>query len=581
MLILLIFSFLAGIVTVLSPCILPVLPIVLSSSFGRGKSRPFGIVVGFVLSFTIFTLFLTAIVRVLGIPAESLRYFSIILVFLFGLSLLFDKVQQILEKLFAKLSRFVPRTESKEGFSGGVVVGFTIGLLWTPCVGPILGSVISLALTGSVSLTSFLITLSYSLGTSIPMFILIYGGQNILNKVPNLVKNSSKIQKIFGILMIITAIAIYFNIDRQFQNYIIQKFPGYGTGLTKIEDNKAVKDQLNKLNSDGSPSNSSANQGKPSFLMTDDASLAPELIPGGGFINLPIGKQNLTITELRGKVVLVDFWTYTCINCIRTLPYIKSWDDKYRDKGLVIIGIHTPEFEFEKDYKNVAKAVKDFGIKYPIMQDNNYATWTAYKNHYWPAKYLIDKEGKIRYTHFGEGNYDKTESAIQELLKEAGADVSGMPVQNEDYSIQAKTAETYLGYARIQNFASPEPISKDSLFVYSKPNYLSGDNFAYENEWMVGSEYATPSKGAKLYLNFSAKQVFLVMRPKLGSVRVKVVLNGAVPDENNKGEDVKDGIVKVDSDRLYKLINLKNPGRNTLILEFVDGNVELFAFTFG
>ncbi len=581
MLILLIFSFLAGVVTVLSPCILPVLPIVLSSSFGRGKSRPFGIVLGFVSSFTIFTLFLTAIVRVLGIPAESLRYFSIILVFLFGLSLLFDKVQSTLEQLFSKLSRFVPRTDNKEGFTGGLIVGLTIGLLWTPCVGPILGSVISLALTGSVSLSAFLITLSYSLGTAIPMFVLIYGGQNVLSKHPLLVKNTSKIQKVFGIIMILTAISIYFNFDRQFQNYIIQKFPSYGTGLTKIEENDAVKNQLNKLNGNEPSTNTSVNQGKPSFLMTDDAFLSPELIPGGGFINLPEGVKNLTIKELRGKVVLVDFWTYTCINCIRTLPYLKSWHEKYADKGFVIIGVHTPEFEFEKDYRNVAKAVKDFGLKYPIMQDNNYATWNAYQNHYWPAKYLIDKNGKIRYTHFGEGDYDKTENAIQELLKETGIDVSNMPIKNQEYSIDAKTPELYLGYARIQNLVSPEKIIKDSKMAFSKPISVASNNFAYEGEWMVGNEYASPSQGAKLFLKFSSKKVYLVMRPKAGIGKIKVYLNGVIVGKDNIGEDVKDGIVTVDSDRLYTLLNLQQAGRNNLILEFLDDNVELFAFTFG
>ncbi len=577
MIVLLVFSFLAGIVTVLSPCILPVLPIVLSSSIGRGKKRPFGIVIGFILSFTIFTLFLTAIVRILGIPPESLRFLSIGLVFLFGLSLLFGKIQSLLEQLFAKLSRFTPRTENKEGFSGGLLIGFTIGLLWTPCVGPILGSVISLALTGSVTLTAFLITLSYSLGTSIPMFLIIYGGQNILNKVPGLVKNSSKIQKLFGVLMILTAIAIYFNFDRQFQNYIIQKFPNYGTGLIKLEENKLVSNNLGSLNGETKKDD----MGKPSFLLTDDGRLAPSLVLGGKWINTPTA-DGLALENLRGKVVLVDFWTYTCINCIRTLPYIKSWNEKYKDKGLVIIGVHTPEFEFEKDYDNVVKASKDFDLKYPIMQDNNYATWNAYNNHYWPAKYLVDARGHIRYTHFGEGDYDKTEKAIQDLLIEAGADIAGAPINNQNYSVQAFTPETYLGYLRIDNFASPEKIAKDIAKVYSKPSVLPDNNFAFEGSWIIEGERAVPLAGAKLYFNFKAKEVFLVMRPKEGQTgKLRVSINKTMTDDIFWGEDAAGGTVEVDKDRLYKLIKLEKAERNELILEFLDSNIEVYAFTFG
>ena len=335
MLLLYLFSFIAGVVTILSPCILPILPIVLSSSFGGGrKERPLGIVSGFILSFTFFTLFLTTIVKAFGIPADALRGFSIVVIFLFGLSLLIPQVQNLLEKIFARLSGLVPTGGERKGFFGGMIIGVSIGLLWTPCVGPILASVISLALTGSVTFESFLITLAYSLGTAIPMLFIIYGGQTVLNKVPWLVKNTGKIQKIFGIVMMLTAVGIYLNLDRQFQSYILQKFPNYGVGLTQFEDNKNIIDRLNNFNGELKKED----MGKTTADLMDEAFLAPELVPGGEFFNLEensqenlpdLALQGEALQNLRGKVVLLDFWTYTCINCIFTFSFLCNWHVNY------------------------------------------------------------------------------------------------------------------------------------------------------------------------------------------------------------------------------------------------------------
>ena len=415
MILLVFFAFLAGVVTVLSPCILPILPIILTSSIGGqniGKSRPIGVVIGFILSFTFFTLFLSTIVRLSGIPADSLRLVSVLVIAGFGVSFLIPKFQVLLEGLFSKLAGFMPSSRNRTGFGGGLLIGLSVGLLWTPCVGPILASVISLAITGTVTFDAFLITLFYSLGTAIPMFFIMLGGQNALRRVPWLFSNLGNIQKIFGVLMILTAIAIFFNIDRKFQTFILDKFPQYGTGLTKFEDNETIRRELEKR--DGKEIKKE-DMGKPMFdLLSPKGAKAPAIIPGGVWFN----SDPLTLEELKGKVVIVDFWTYSCINCQRTFPYLRNWYEKYKDKGLVIIGVHSPEFEFEKSEKNVAEAIKDFKLTYPIVQDNDFATWRDYANHYWPAKYIIDKEGYIRYTHFGEGAYDETERIIQELLKE-------------------------------------------------------------------------------------------------------------------------------------------------------------------
>ena len=303
--ILIVFSFIAGIVTILSPCILPILPVVLSSSITGGKKRPLGVVTGFILSFTFFTLFLSLIVKSLGIPADSLRSFSIVVILLFGIGLLLPNFQSILERFFTYFSRFAPKGNENSGFFGGILIGASIGLVWTPCVGPILASIISLAITGSVNSQAVLITFSYSLGTSIPMLAVVYGGRNLLNRIPWLTRNTAKIQKAFGVLMILTALAIFFNFDRKFQVYVLDKFPNYGVGLTKIEDIRLVRDQLERLRKNDINDES---VGKPMFGSLNSSGIkAPELIPGGKWFNLPSGKDKITLNELRGKVVMVVF----------------------------------------------------------------------------------------------------------------------------------------------------------------------------------------------------------------------------------------------------------------------------------
>lgn len=540
MLILLLFAFIGGIITVLSPCILPLLPIILSSTAGGGRKRPLGIVAGFILSFTFFTLFLSTIVQATGISANALRNTSVFILIIFGLTLIIPKVQAQIEKLFVYFTRFTPNSQNKTGFSGGILIGASLGLLWTPCVGPILASVISLAISGEVTGSAFLITLAYSAGTAIPMFGIIVGGRTALTRVPWLVRNSGNIQKAFGILMIITAIGIYQNVDRKFQSYILEKFPQYGTGITAIEDNEFVQNALN-----GSTQNSDM-IGKPMNEVTDIGNypIAPEIVSEGQWFN----SEALTIKELteQNKVVLIDFWTYSCINCIRTLPYLRDWWSKYEDDGLVIIGVHTPEFEFEKDPENLQEAINDFDIKYPVVQDNDYKTWRAYNNRYWPAKYLIDKNGRIRYTHFGEGEYDETEEMIQKLLSEDGEEVSEV-INNPDYEIASRTPEIYLGSQR-----------------YNGQAYTS-----FSGDWEQTEEYIESTEGSVIELKFFSKDVFLVMSSE-EETNVKVFLDGEEIDS-----------VEVMKDKLYELVKLEEPGEHTLRLEFLNSGLKAFAFTFG
>ncbi len=577
MLLLLVFAFLGGVVTILSPCILPILPVVLSGGVTGGKKRPIGVVTGFVLSFTFFTLFLTSLVRATGISADSLRSVSVFIVAAFGLGLLVPKFQIALERMFSRLAgNFSPRTQPVQtDFIAGFLIGISLGLVWTPCVGPILASIITLAATSSVGTGAVFITLAYAVGTAIPLLAVTYGGRSLLLAHPGLVKNAGNIQKLFGIFMIFTALAIYLNWDRRFQAYVLTKFPNYGVGLTKFEDNEMVAKELDTLRA-------TPLQSLTKSALTQNYGPAPELLSGGRWFNLPQNQEPPTIRSLRGSVVLIDFWTYTCINCIRTLPYLKNWHAKYKDQGLVIIGVHTPEFEFEKNPENVEKAIADFAIKYPVMQDNEYATWTAYENRYWPAKYLVDKDGNIRYTHFGEGAYDETEAVIQELLTEAGSAVD-QTIDNPDYRVQSRTPELYLGYGRIAYFRSPEKIQPDKKAAYTAPLNVPKNSFAFSGTWTVGKERAMPEKGASLLLRFDAKEVFLVMRPNQPNAAggLKVYLDGIPVTTDFQGEDVINGNVKVTTDRLYKLINLPAPGAHTLLLEILDADIELYAFTFG
>ena len=581
MFILLVFAFIAGIVTILSPCILPILPIVLSGAVGGSRKRPLGIIIGFLLSFTFFTLFLTTLVKLTGIPSNTLRIAAAVVLLVFGASLLIPKFQSVMEKLFSKLSVFAPKANpnaglpaGRQGLWGGFVIGLSIGLIWTPCVGPIMASVIALAATSTVNTVTFLVTLTYAIGSAIPMFIIMVGGRKLLNKAPSLVKNTEKIQKGFGVLMIVLALAIFANLDQQFENYIAST--PYGANLTSLEQNDLVTQQLNQLKGKGAQSSATSSD----LLNTNTP--ASDFTGITKWLNLPAGRQvpndkPLTLKDLRGKVVLVDFWTYTCINCIRTLSHVTSWYDKYHKQGFVVVGVHTPEFPFEKETPNVEQAIKQYNIHYPVAQDNDYNTWNAYSNEYWPAEYLIDAKGNIRRTHFGEGEYDQMELAIQTLLKDAGHNVTQkldtMPDQTPGVDI---SPETYLGANRMQYYYPSSQVDPGK-HTFSLANNIPENQFSLGGEWTINDEEAVSGKNATLEYNFTAEKVHLVLRPGKAKqpVKLRVLLDNKPVDTNVAGADVKDGVVTIDEDRLYTLIDLKGKTENhSLKLEFISPGTE-------
>ncbi len=565
MIILILFAFIAGIVTILSPCILPVLPIILAGSATGGKRKPLGIVTGFVASFTFFTLFLSSLVNIFGISANFLRLFSIIIITLFGISLLIPKLQQLFEKLVSFTNQLSPK-RSSNGFKGGLLIGLSLGLIWTPCVGPILASVISLALSGSVSQSAFFITLAYSLGTAIPMLIITYAGQRLLQKLPILVKHTAQIQQVFGLIMVIMGMSLWLNLDRKFQTWVLTTFPNYGTNLTAIENNQLIQNQLQQLWDDSSPKEANDMQFSP--LNSANYKQAPDISGGTNWLN----SEPLTINDLKGKVVLIDFWTYPCINCIRTLPYVTNWYETYKNQDFVIIGVHSPEFEFEKDTNNVKNAMADLGINYPVVQDNSFTIWRAYDNHYWPAHYLIDKEGRIRYTHFGEGKYEETENQIRELLGEAPLEQSSLSQPESIQYTTNQTPETYLGYGRASAYANTS-FKNNQVSTYSFTPPLAIHQVGLTGQWKVESESITAvSASASLDLRYRSQNVYLVMShtDEVTDPKVSITLDDQFLRQINIDKSQKYDIVKATGDNKDHLLHL----------EF-DPGVMAFAFTFG
>src|SRR5258708_24526365 len=401
MVFLLFFSFLAGFATILAPCIWPLLPLVLSVSSTGGKRKPFGLTLGVMTSFSLFTLFVSYLERFLHINPNVFRLFAVVFITLLGVSLLFPslgaKFEAWINRVLQPLQSRFQGQEEGTGFGAGYVAGFSIGLVWAPCAGPILATIATLAATQSVNLQVFFVTLSYALGLGIPLFLVSLGGSVIFARMRKVTKYTGLVQQAFGVIMIGVAILIYTNYDKTIQLKILEAFPSYGNLVNGVENNSIVNQQLDNLRGRKPRAENSLAEGK-----LGDLGPAPEFTGIAGWLN---SRQPLTLEELRGKVVLVDFWTYSCINCLRTLPNAKAWYQKYGPDHFVLVGVHTPEFAFEKETANVQKALGQFNLTYPVALDNDYKTWNAFHNEYWPAEYLIDAKGHIRLEHFGEGHY--------------------------------------------------------------------------------------------------------------------------------------------------------------------------------
>jgi cytochrome c biogenesis protein CcdA/thiol-disulfide isomerase/thioredoxin len=575
MLILLFIAFVSGLVTILAPCIWPLLPIILSSSVGGGKGKAFGITLGIMASFAFFTLTISSLVMLFHFDPNVLRLLAVVVIGFLGLTLAVPALSLRLEALVSRFTgKLGGRFAERGGFLGGLVTGIALGVVWTPCAGPILATIATLAATSAVNFQIVLVTLVYVLGVGIPLFFFALGGSWFFAKSRFVNKFTGRIQQVFGIIMILTALAIYTNYDKVLQAKLLDVFPSYTNFIIKLENTGGVQEQLDILR--GRETSRTDTSTVPSNL--NDYGEMPDFAGIEKWLN----SEPLRIADLKGKVVLVDFWTYTCINCIRTLPYVTSWYEKYKDKGFVVVGVHTPEFEFEKKTENVQSAISQYKINYPVAQDNNYETWNAYNNRYWPAKYLIDTKGHLRKFHFGEGKYEEMEMAIQELLTEAGnaaqADLSSF---EGDKPTRLQTPETYLGLLRMERFGSREDPAIGSK-VYTTSGSLPRHYFAYQGRWSIQNEYSKASQGAVLEINFFANKVYLVTTPDGQMGRIRVFLDGKAVGENNQGADVENGTVEVGKSNLFNLIDLGgNPSEHILRLEFETDGVQVYAFTFG
>ena len=532
-------AFVAGVLTAVSPCVLPVLPIVLASGVGERKRRPFAIIAGLALTFFVSILFATWILDKLGLPKDLLRNISIALLFLIAIVLIVPQVGTWIERPLSRLSR-----RPAGDLGGGFLLGCALGFVFVPCAGVALAYVTASAASGEFGQKSIIVALGYTLGVSVVLLAIALGGRAAGQRVRTGIE---RFRIAFGAIIAAVAFVLVFNLDEHLAQV---SFPtsslleDLGRGSFKRGQN-VVEDR------------------KPAATSAPDL---PDYGPAPDFAGIDewLNSRPLTMAELRGKVVLVDFWTYSCINCLRTLPHLEAWYRMYRKAGFVIVGVHTPEFAFEHVPSNVRSATKRLGVRYPVALDNEYDTWNAYGNQYWPAEYLIDRQGHVRHAHFGEGEYDVTEESIRNLLGERPA--SPASDQLRDLTPEGPlTPESYLGYERIDRFTGSK-IYPDKEATYAFPAGLGKDDFAYAGRWTVHAQRIVAGADARLRLRYYARKVYLVLG---GKGTVEVLVDGKPR-----------GVVHVIGDRLYTLVDRDEIDDAVLELRFSPG-VSAYAFTFG
>ncbi len=540
MLLLLAIGFVAGVVTALSPCVLPVLPIVLAG--GATGRRPLAIVAGIVVSFTVFTLFAAWLLDLLGLPDDLLRNVAIGLLFVVALSLLVPQVAEWLARPLQFLTR-----RSGGDLGGGFLLGASLGLVFVPCAGPVLAAVTVIAARRDIGLDSVLLTLAYAVGAAVPMLAIAFAGARAARAFR---ARADTVRRVSGVLVAAAAVAIALGADRNLQTAI----PGYTESLQeRFERSGGARRELRELTGGRDPEVAGESDGK-----LENYGPGPEFRGISRWLN----SEPLTLSGLRGRVVLIDFWTYSCINCLRTLPYIRAWDGRYRDAGLTIVGVHSPEFAFERVESNVRENVQELGIRYPVALDNEFGTWSAWRNQYWPAKYLIDRNGHVRYFHFGEGEYAETEEAIRTLLGEDAPPASGLA---DDSPRGLVTPESYLGFARLDRNGGDQVVEK-KRHAYTFPRGLSDNELAFGGVWTVQDERAVAGLSAGLRLQYRARDVHLVLT---GRGTVEVLVDGK-----------RERTVQVSGDRLYTLVERPQIGDHLLELRFTPG-LAAYAFTFG
>lgn len=611
---LVIVAFLGGVLTILSPCILPVLPFVFTRSnvpFVRGGLP---LLVGMAVTFAAVAS-LAAVGGAWVVSANQWgRWLALLLMLTFGLALLVPSIAERLSRPFVALgNRLSSSATQREGrFGSSLLLGVATGLLWAPCAGPILGLILTGAALNGANLETSLLLLAFAAGSAVSLAAALFLGGKVFAAMKRSLGAEEWLRRALGGAVVVSAIAIAFGLDTGFLAQVST------ASTTRLEQTlfgrfmpaNAPSNEEDVLLPGPAMVGGGAMMSGANAMMSGNAAMT-----GGGAMmsardaagQLPVegamppldgvtqwlNSEPLSRESLRGKVVLVDFWTYSCINCIRALPYVRAWHEKYRDQGLVVIGVHSPEFAFEKDLRNVRREVEDLELEYPIAVDNDYAVWRAFANQYWPAHYFIDATGNIRHTHFGEGEYDTSERVIQQLLAEVkGAEVSTDLVEPNARGaalasdlISVLTPETYIGHARAESFASPGGQVHGASSDYTAPSRLGLNEWALAGRWTVAEEDAVlDTAPGKILMHFQARDLHLVLGPGPDGkpVRFRVKLDGAPPGADHGFDVDADGVGTVTDYRLYQLIRQQDAVRNrTFEIEFLDSGVAAYAFTFG
>jgi cytochrome c biogenesis protein CcdA/thiol-disulfide isomerase/thioredoxin len=614
-----ILAYLGGVLTIVSPCILPVLPFVFARS-----DRPFlrsGLPMLLAMAVTFAAIAsLAAVGGNWAVEANQYgRIAAIVLLGFFGLILLFpslsDRATTPLVALGARLSQTAEGSGQTGGsIAGSLLLGVATGLLWAPCAGPILGLILTgAALHGANAQTSLLLA-AYAAGAATSLALALLVGGRVFAAMKGSLGASHRIRQVLGAAVLVAVVAIAFGADT-----------GFLTQVSNVSTTALEQRLLDKIR----PPSNAANA--PSSVVTDSGAMmngnntmmggnpamtngapamtgGPEMMKGKPATadgDLPVqgdlpslqgatewlNSPPLTAEQLKGKVVVVDFWTYSCINCLRSIPYVRAWAEKYKDQGLVVIGVHTPEFAFERKTANIQKAIANLKIGYPVAVDNDYAIWRGFENEYWPAHYFIDAEGRIRHHHFGEGNYDESEKVIQRLLAEAGranvaAGIVSVNASGAEAAAQGdvKSPETYLGYMRAENFIFPGGAVADKPHVYANAEPRLNE-WSLSGDWTVGGEHAAlNAKDGSITYRFHARDLHLVLGPATDGkpVRFRVTVDGNAPGDS-RGMDVDaQGQGTVTEQRLYQLVRQSGPiADHTFEIQFLDPGVQAFAFTFG
>ena len=564
-------AYFGGVLTILSPCILPVLPFVFARSDQPFRKSGLPLLAGMCITFAV----VASLATVGGGWAVRANQFgriaALVLFALFGLTLLFSSLADRLSRPLVRLgNRLSKNSDSGASVLNSFLLGIGTGLLWAPCAGPILGLILTGAALQGASARTALLLLSYAAGAATSLAVALLAGGRLFAAMKRGLGVEEWIRRALGVAVLAAVAAVAFGLDR-----------GVLTRLSLASTGNLEQRLLDRFHPP-----------KP-IVITQTIDVSDSAKPDLSGATAWINSQPLTFASLRGKVVLVDFWTYSCINCLRTLPYIKAWNEKYKDSGLVIIGVHTPEFPFEKDEANVRKAVKDLGIAYPVPMDNNYKIWRSFNNEYWPADYFIDATGAVRFHHFGEGAYDESEKQIRTLLEEANHTplpqtattiaASGTEAAADPNDVQSP--ETYVGYARAQNFASPGGFNEDDPQNYRTPTALSLNQWALAGKWKDEGQVATSlAAGDSISYRFHARDLHLVLGPGENGkpIRFRVTLDGQAPGANHGVDTDAEGYGEVTEDRLYQLIRQQGSIHDrTFRIEFLVPGVRAYSFTFG